>query len=186
MELLGALILARLANAIETALARKIVMIYWVDSMTTLFWIKRDKPWKQYVANRVREVHQLTNKDHWRHCPGHLNPPDLPSRGPSGDKLLDNHLWWEGPPFLVLPENEWPSEVQSNVNDIACQEIVKNPPEPTHVLTIHHNPVPNLGAVVDCNRYSSLTRLLRVTAYVFQFVKVFSQLSFGGQSICCD
>ena len=114
----------------------------------------------------------MTIKDHWRHCPGHLNPADLPPRGLSRDKLLNNHLWWEGPPFLVLPESKWPSEVQSNVNDIACQEIVKNPPEPTHVLTIHNKPVPNLGAVIDCNRYSSLTHLLRVTAYVFQFVKV--------------
>ena len=79
--------------------------------MTTLFWIKRDKPWKQYVANRAREIHQLTNKDHWRHCPWHLNPADLPSRGLSKDKLLNNYLWWEGPPCLVLPESEWPSEV---------------------------------------------------------------------------
>ena len=67
LELLGALILARLANAILTAMAREIAIVYWVDLMTTLFWIKGDKPWKQYVANRVREIHQLTNKDHWRH-----------------------------------------------------------------------------------------------------------------------
>ena len=132
-------------------MAREIAIVYWVDSMTTLFWIKGDKQWKQYVANRVREIHQLTNKDHWKHCPGQLNPTDLPSHGLFGDKLLNNHLWWEGPPFLLLSESEWPSEAQVNVDDISCQEIVMNPPEPTHVLTVHNNTFPNLGAVIDCN-----------------------------------
>lgn len=64
----------------------------------------------QYAANRVREICQLTSKDHWRHCPGHLNSADLPSR-----------VWWEGPPFLLLPENEWPDEVKYHVDEVTCQ-----------------------------------------------------------------
>ena len=40
LELLGALILARVANTIVTAMARSVGVVYWVDSMTTLFWIK--------------------------------------------------------------------------------------------------------------------------------------------------
>ena len=93
LELLGALILARLSDTILTAMARSTEIVYWVDSMTTLFWIKGDKPWKQCVANRVREIHQLTSKDHWKHCPGHLNPADLPSHGLSEDRLLNSNLW---------------------------------------------------------------------------------------------
>ena len=68
-----------------------------------------------------------------------------------------------------------PSEVQLHVNDVVCQEIVKNPPEVTHVLAAHSKPNPNLEAVIDCNCYSSLTCLLRVTALVFQAVKAFKQ-----------
>ena len=150
--------------------------------MLKRFWdnetvgIHEIKPWKQYVANRVKEIRQLTSRDRWRHCPGNLNPADLPSRGLSGDRLLNSKLWWEGPPFLMLSGNEWPSEVQPHVNDVAYQEIVKNPPEVTHVLAAHNKPNPNLEAVIDCNRYSSLTRLLRVTALVFRAVKAFKQL----------
>ena len=95
--------------------------------MVTLFWIRRENPWKQYVTNRVREIRHLTSKDHWRHCPGPLCPADLPSRGLSGDRLLNNTLWWEGPPFLMQPESEWPCEVECHVDDVACQELVKNP-----------------------------------------------------------
>ena len=115
LELLGALILARLMNTIVTALNRDIDPVYWVDSMTTLFWIRREKQWKQYMANRVKEIRRLSPKNHWRHCPEHLNPADLPSRGVSGDRLLNNTLWWEGPPFLLLPEDEWPCEVESTL-----------------------------------------------------------------------
>ena len=88
LELLGALILARLTKTIVTTLNRDIDPVYWVDSMTTLFWIRREKQWKQYVANRVKEIRCLSPKNHWRHCPGHINPADLPSRGVSGDRLL--------------------------------------------------------------------------------------------------
>ena len=125
LELLGALILSRLVNTVVKSLSRNIVTVYWVDSMTTLFWIRRERQWKQYVANRVKEIRQLTSRDLWRHCPGHLNPADLPSRGLSGDRLLNNTLWWEGPPFLLLPEDEWPCTVESyDNNDVACQELV--------------------------------------------------------------
>ena len=62
-------------------------------------------------------------------------------------------------------------------NDDACQQLVKNPPELTHVLAVNSKPILNLEAIIDCSRYSSLTRLLRVTALVFQFVRGFKQLN---------
>ena len=181
LELLGALILSRLANTVMKSMARNIVTFYWVDSMTTLFWIRREKQWKQYVANRVKEIRQLTSRDLWRHCPRHLNPADLASRGVSGDRLLNNSLWWEGPPFLLLTEDEWPCKVEPYDNDsVACQELVKNPSELTHVLAVNSKSTPNLEAIIDCSRYSSLTCLLRVTALVFQFVRRFRQLNLDG------
>ena len=85
--------------------------------MTTLFWIrKKGNGSNILLIERVKEIRQLTSRDFWRHCPGHLNPADLPSQGLSGDGLLSNTLWWEGPPFLLLPENEWPCRVESYDN----------------------------------------------------------------------
>ena len=83
-----------------------------------------------------------------------------------------------GTPFLLLTEDEWPCMVESyDNNDVACQELVKNPPEVTHVLAVNSTSILNLEAIIDCSCYSSLTRLLRVIALVFQFVRSFKQLN---------
>ena len=88
--------------------------------------------------------------------------------------MLNNSLWWEGPLFLLLTEDEWPCKVEPHDNDyVACQELVKNPLELTHVLAVNSKSTPNLEGIIDCSRYSSLTRLLRATALVFQFVRGF-------------
>ena len=108
LELLGATILARLVNTVKKSLSENIRIFYWVDSLTVLCWIKHDKVWKQYVSNRVEEIKLLTNREDWRHCPGLVNPADIPSRGLSGSELATSKLWWNGPPFLLLPESEWP------------------------------------------------------------------------------
>ena len=75
-------------------------MIHWVDLMAVLYWIKNDKPWKQYIGHHIREIHQLTAKNQWYHCPGILNPADLPSRGTIGEELVQSTMWWNGPAFL--------------------------------------------------------------------------------------
>ena len=58
LELLRALILARLVKSILQALQSvKIDDVFlWTDSFTTLCWIKNNKNWKQYIQNRVQEI----------------------------------------------------------------------------------------------------------------------------------
>ena len=84
LELLGATILARLMNTVRSSLAKTrlpcdLGIYYWTDSYTTLCWIKNNHHWKQYVQHRVSEIHNLTDKEQWRFCPGPQNPADLPS-----------------------------------------------------------------------------------------------------------
>ena len=50
LKLLGALILVRLIKRVLQICPQKPKVTCWVDSMTTLYWIRNDKPWKQYVA----------------------------------------------------------------------------------------------------------------------------------------
>ena len=69
--------------------------------MTTLYWIKNDRIWKQYIGQRANEIRHLTLKDSWRHCPGEVNPADLPSRGLNSKELSTCNTWWNGPSFEI-------------------------------------------------------------------------------------
>ncbi|XP_028413524.1 uncharacterized protein LOC114536361 [Dendronephthya gigantea] len=190
LELLGANILARLANNIQNALElpQDVEIYYWVDSKTVLYWIKNAKPWKQYVLTRVKEIRECTAQDSWRHCPGLENPADLPSRGMNANKLVNEKRWWEGPEFLYKSETEWPKKVENKENEASMNEVVKNPTTVTHTLTnlstesVRLFSHANIGAIMDCNEFHSKTKLLRVTTMVLRAVRKMKRIEVANES----
>ena len=176
LELLGAGILAKLMHSVHNALQRSLTdvrLFYWTDSYTTLCWIKNQKPWKQYVLQRVTEIHRLSGPASWKFCPGNLNPADLPSRGCKASALSSDDIWWKGPPFLKEPPDTWPDLPTSLDTSEADKELVKKAPvivqslvaiSPS-ALTI------NVSSVMDVSRYGSMRKLLRVTAIVLKFIE---------------
>ncbi len=179
LELLGATILARLVSSVQVAITSLPIVpkvFLWTDSRTVLCWIRNHKAWKPYVQHRVSEIRKLTTTDSWNFCPGEKNPADLPSRGIRGPDLAENEIWWNGAEFLQFPKEMWPSEPGTTEIDEneANAEIMKSktPPSITRSLNSVSETVspPNVGAVIDCKRYSSQTRLLRVTAWVKRFI----------------
>ena len=108
LELLAALILARLATQIKTTLEQCLVVSRircWTDSKNVLYWIKgKNKEWKQFVNHRVAEIRQLLPTDVWAHVPGVENPADLASRGVNPLSLVNNTLWWTGPTWISHQE----------------------------------------------------------------------------------
>ena len=181
LELLGANILARLASSIHKTLelSQDVEIFYWVDSKTVLYWIKNAKPWKQYVLARVKEIREYTTQDSWRHCPGVQNPADLPSRGMSAKELVNEKRWWKGPEFLFKSEAEWPREVEIKETKSCMNEVVKNSKEVIHSLATTNSSTrsgglfsnANIEAVIDCTKYNSKSKLVRVTALVLQAVR---------------
>ena len=106
LELMDATLLAHHVSHVKKGLSEEyaeysIKTALRVDSYTVLRWIHINKPWKQFVRNRVEKIRGSTNRDNWRHCPGTQNPAALPSRGLGGKDLALNRLWWEGPEFLT-------------------------------------------------------------------------------------
>ena len=173
LELLGAVLLARLVNKFNST-AKPLRTINWIDSMTALCWIKNERIWKPYVQNRVEEIRRLSQRDTWRHCPGDLNPADIPSRGLSAKELSTNTTWWNGAVFLHLPESEWPENRQTQFEDeLALEEAVKNPPSVTHSLMNRsaEQTEKRIDKLIDITRFGNLTKLLRVTAFVLEFVR---------------
>lgn len=76
---------------------------------------------------------------------------------------------------MRLAEEHWPKQSHntSEDNEIALAEIVKRPRSTTHSLVTlanDHCKLVKISNVVDCHRYSSKMKLLRVTAYVLRFV----------------
>ena len=105
LELLAALVLARLITHVKEALELDVTitnMTCWTDSRVTLFWIKgEEREWKQFVRNRVNEIRNLVPASRWQHCNGKDNPADIPSRGLSPVELSRCPLWKEGPKWLT-------------------------------------------------------------------------------------
>ena len=85
-----------------------------------------------------RRIRSLTQKLNWRHCPGELNPADLPTRGVPANQLKENLLWWTGPAFLKSKEVIYQemSEISGEAlkEEAVLQEQVKNPIPTTHVF----------------------------------------------------
>jgi len=100
-----------------------------------------------------------------------LNPTDLPSQGCSFQELKKNEIGWTGPRFLKFPEEQWPIDPQptGKDNEQAFAELIKHPPTVTHSLAdlspSTYGPI-DLEKIIDPQRYSTKTKMLRVTAIV--------------------
>ena len=105
-------------NALESVLTAS-DFYYWSDSTATLCWIGIEKQWKQNIYDRVDKIPKLTlnSLSDWRHCPGHVNPVDLVTRGITSYKLVNNRLWCKDSDFLSQCEEDWPS---------TCHESLQN------------------------------------------------------------
>ena len=174
LELLGALILARLMNTVVQLLDKSCEVYCWTDSTTVLQWIKNKQVYKQYIQNRIDEIRQLTCQYSWRHCPGELNPADLPSRGIGASELVKAQLWWKGPGFLTNQEDKWP---MTNLNGFSVQartEILRGQNPICHSLFVTETSRQtqlDISRVIEVKNFSGFSHLLRITAYVLRFVK---------------
>ena len=150
LELMGALLLARLIDSIRKALElddELLPSLCYSDSQVALFWIRgENKEWKPFAQNRVRTIKSLVPANNWKFCPGKDNPADLPSQGASVSELLTKSIWFQGPEWIgtELIENissEMPTECMQELraSDRTCSLLVSDK---------------SLKQVIDLKRYS--------------------------------
>ncbi|GBM87468.1 hypothetical protein AVEN_9565-1 [Araneus ventricosus] len=158
--LLGARIIASIREHFANA---KVYM--WTDSKIVLHWIKNNpRRWKTFVQNRVAEIQEKTPPEVWNHCPGCENPADKITRGLSIKNLVNDQVWWHGPPWLIQQNTFCVSSYDDSGPDtlsIASEERIINLAASAE----------SVEPVLDIQKFSNLHKLLRVTAYVFRFVK---------------
>ncbi|GFQ96579.1 integrase catalytic domain-containing protein [Trichonephila clavata] len=165
LELTAALLSARLAKQVSSCLKFNANTYYWTDSLISYYWIRGDSSaFKPYIKNRVQEIQLLSDPSQWGHCPGKDNPSDLISRGTSAVKLAQNELWWHGPPWLKLTPDHWPNRHRDILDSELCSEELE------YRSSVHVAVTQQRESLVDINRFSSLKKLLKVTAWVFRFV----------------
>lgn len=162
---MGALIGARLAHNLSKALKIGESQLHmWTDSIIVLSWIRSSsQKWKPFVANRVTEIQSLTKPESWSHCNGKHNLADLPTRGQSVDNLIDSHLWWNGPVFLL--------SVNSVVSaDVELPEEVNAKLGSEFQVAVQFSSTDRRETLLDLCKYSKLSTVLRITAWVKRFL----------------
>lgn len=166
LELSAALLLSRIMQYVHSSLQNSINIssIYlYTDSTIVLSWLKTPSYLlKIFVANRVVQIHDNVSNASWGHVVSQDNPADCASRGLLPEQICDHPLWFSGPKWLLLPQNKWPS-FSSELLTIEELPDVKSTAQ-VNVVSRHedHN--------MDISKYSSLTRVKRIFAWIMRFV----------------
>ena len=170
LELLSAFLLSKLICSVHHSLQNQFQHLNvrcYTDSQVALYWIHgKEKEWKTFVQNRVRKIRNKVPPKCWFHCLGLTNPADIPSRGLTMAELSVNLLWRTGPEWL---ETEAPldPDTESLPMPEPCSLELKATCKKSHTLLAVEKQC-TLRDVVQCYKFSSLQRLLRVPAYEVQ------------------
>ncbi|XP_050300129.1 uncharacterized protein LOC126738734 [Anthonomus grandis grandis] len=161
LELCAAYLLATLVNKVRILMNLKFDACYlWTDSSVCLSWIKTPPNLLQtFVGNRVCQIQSMSSPDQWNHISSQDNPADVLSRGISPQNLGSFELWWRGPHWLAYPNHDWP---KSKFNPLEVLPELKRQVMSFKIEEV--NPFP-------FNRFSSLSKLQRVCAYCWRFIK---------------
>lgn len=146
------------------------------DSNVALSWIKSQREIKQgiFVDNRVKFIKNAYHKFNREnkilelyHVPGEINPADFGTKGRTFEQLKDS-IWFNGPKFL---ENQkWPKIISKFEVPEPKNEHSEHSPEIIQFSVVIEM---NQTKIIDDTKFSSYTRLLRITATVILAVNLF-------------
>lgn len=103
----------------------------------------------------------MSNPENWHYVPGSINPADLPSRGCSARQLLETK-WWQGPPWLYYPSNNWPKSEFSLNEEEAMKEKRKEIVSSMVSLQKTDNSF--------MYKFSSYSKTVRIVTWIFRFI----------------
>ncbi|XP_043661538.1 uncharacterized protein LOC122625509 [Drosophila teissieri] len=142
-------------------------LVLWTDSKTVLRWIgSTHRRYKQFVGNRVAEILESSKVSQWRWVPTADNAADDATRSQKGVDLSQESRWLRGPAFLRQPAASWPGpeEGTERVPDAPDEEEM-----PCEFALVAAD-----DFVIPFQRFSSFSRLVRTTAWVLRFERVFN------------
>ncbi|XP_075151482.1 uncharacterized protein LOC142225579 [Haematobia irritans] len=160
LELCGATLLAEMIDHIIPQLnLNEFSVDCWTDSTIVLSWLSKPPCfWATFVANRVSKIIQIVPPHKWHHVVSELNPSDLASRGLLPQDLIENELWWQGPEFLRNSDDCWPIFNHLITPDIDLER---------KAIKVNFSYFTEFNDLLD--KFSSLSRAIRVIAYIYRF-----------------
>ena len=173
LELSAAVTAARMSRLILHELDLPISKtFFWSDSVLTLQYISNTtNRFKVFVANKVSEILELSDKSQWGHIAGKENPADLLTRGVKSVSSLmtpdaDGGSWLGGPAFLQQDEEAWgvPCVEPLDVDDV---EIKRKS------ILVALSTISKRSNKLDVMRFSSWVRLKRVAGWLLRAVQAF-------------
>lgn len=183
LELCAATLLADLLASVIPHLSSLIVLngVYaWSDSTITLSWIaSHPSKWKIFVGNRVAKIQSKVPSARWNYISTHDNPADVASRGVLPNTLLTHPLWWTGPLFLSSTSAHWPRCAAPPLSTDATTEVRQEEQKSALLGTTETDSIQALLL-----RFSSLKRILRVTATVLRFLSLLRKQRAYSGPIC--
>ncbi|XP_062538717.1 uncharacterized protein LOC134206991 [Armigeres subalbatus] len=161
LELSAAVLGARLSKSVIEnhtlqSISRK---TFWSDSCTFLSWLRADpRKYRQFVAFRLTEIHDLTQVDEWRWVPSRMNVADEATKWGKGPDITSSSRWFQAPKFLYEHPNSWP------------QQTTKEEESSEELRPIHLHLAVAREELLQYERFSKWERLVRAVSYVRRFV----------------
>ena len=137
LELMAAVLAARLGSIVVDSLTHNTIIHYWSDSQIVLCWLQSKKKLKPFIEYTVKEI--LAISSIWKYCPTACNPADLLTRGLPAEQLINSTLWKHGPSWLSFP-TKWPTwspseaflvqanSVEESLSSVSIHSTIISPP----------------------------------------------------------
>ena len=186
LELCAALLSVKVSSFLHDELEFENAQnVFWTDSKIVLGYLSNDvRRFHVFVANRVQQIRERSDKSQWKYVPTKENPADLASRGLSVHELASESEWFNGPQFL------WKQRIESNSDKTEEFSLPQNDPEvkEAHVYAVSGSSVKS-SSFIPFERFSNWLKLKKTIALCIKFVdklKYLTKKSDTRSSTCFD
>nr|CAD2195452.1 unnamed protein product [Meloidogyne enterolobii] len=162
MELLGVVIAKRALEFVEKQIGVEIKdKFLWCDSKPVLSWIKAGGKNEKFIENRINEIRK-NNGIKFGYVNTIDNPADIATRGIMASELEKCHIWWEGPDWLKRPENNWPNELNFEIEkEDTCEEDNQE-----LILSCLNKKIDEEDNLINFNNWNSWNKLIKCLMFV--------------------
>ena len=166
LELAAAVVAVELVQMLKRELDVEIADVYfWTDSTSVLRYIRSTaKRFHQFVANWIAAIQSGSTACQWCYVNTAFNPADVFSRGLMPEQLDCAYKWINGPEFLFLDQEQWPS---------LPDDLILNPGDPELKKVVNAATIKDDVSELSLYRllayYSDWDRLKRAVAWILRW-----------------